>query len=270
MGIGLGGCISLLVLLFVLVGCLAVLGSMGGDQQTGNRQGGGGAQQPAPTPTSTPEASASATPSATPQPTPEPESTPEPEPEPVEAPETVTLSGSGLEATEPFQLERGLTVVEMRHQGNANFIVDLLDEQGNSIAPMGVANVIGSFEGSTPVQVTQGGQHLLDVQGSGSWRIKVKQPRASSAPETTSFRGTSQEATDLFELSGGLHRFEMTHSGDANFIVDLLDENGTSVTMMGLVNEIGPFEGSKAVQVPQDGIYVLAVQANGPWTIEID
>lgn len=62
----------------------------------------------------------------------------------------------------------------------------------------------------------------------------------------------------------------MTHSGDANFIVDLLDENGASVTMMGLVNEIGPFEGSKAVQVPEDGVYVLAVQANGLWTIEID
>ena len=39
---------------------------------------------------------------------------------------------------------------------------------------------------------------------------------------------------------------------------------------MGLVNEIGPFDGSQAVTVPEDGIYLLQVEANGPWTIEIE
>ena len=254
---GLGGCLSVVVVLIVVVSCAALLGDGGQEQADG-----GGGQQAASTPSPAP------TPSSTPEPTPTPE--PESKPEPVEEPKTITLSGSSQEATEPFQLERGLTVIEMQYQGNANFIVDLLDQQGDSVAPMGVANVIGNFEGSTPVQITQGGQHLLDVQASGPWRIKVRQPRASSAPKTTSFKGTSAEATDLFELSGSLHRFELTHSGDENFIVDLLDQNGESVTMMGLVNEIGSFEGSKAVQVPEDGIYLLSVQANGPWTVKID
>jgi hypothetical protein len=158
----------------------------------------------------------------------------------------------------------------MEHQGNANFIVDLLDQNGNSVAPMGVANVIGAFQGSTPVQITRGGQHLLDVQAGGQWQITVEQPRAASAPKTTSFSGNSQQATELFELSGGLHRVQMTHQGDGNFIVDLLDENGASVVLMGLANEIGPFEGSRAMQVPDDGIYLFSVQANGPWTIRID
>lgn len=195
---------------------------------------------------------------------------PEPESAAVQGPPGITLSGSGPEATKPFQLEEGLTVIGMGHQGNTNFIVDILDENGNSVAPMGVANVIGPFEGSTPVQITRSGQYLLDVQNAGQWQIEVKQPRATSAPETTSFSGDSAQATQLFELSGGLHRVELTHQGDANFIVDLLDENGASVVPMGLVNEIGPFDGSRAMTVPDDGIYLFSLQANGPWTITVD
>ncbi|MEJ7842708.1 MAG: hypothetical protein WKF95_13150 [Rubrobacter sp.] len=195
---------------------------------------------------------------------------PEPESAPVQGSGGITLSGSGPEATRPFQLEEGLTVIGMSHQGDANFIVDILDENGNSVAPMGVANVIGPFEGSTPVQIARSGQYLLDVQNAGQWQIQVEQPRADSAPGTTSFSGNSAQATQLFELSGGLHRVELTHQGDANFIVDLLDDNGASVVPMGLVNEIGPFDGSRAMTVPGDGTYLFSVQANGPWTITVD
>jgi hypothetical protein len=182
----------------------------------------------------------------------------------------ITLTGSGPEATRPFQLESGLTVIQMKHQGNADFIVDLLDENGNSVAPINVVNVIGPFQGSTPVQIKRSGQYLLDVQNAGSWQIVVRQPRVESAPKVTTFYGNSAKATQLFELSGGLHRVEMTHQGDANFIVDLLDENGASVVPMGLVNEIGPFDGSRAMTVPDDGIYLFWVEANGPWTIKVD
>jgi len=199
-----------------------------------------------------------------------PEPKPEPAPEPKPAPRPITLEGSGPEATRPFQLESGLTVIEMKHQGNANFIVDLLDENGNSVAPMGVVNVIGPFQGSTPVQIKRDGQYLLDVQNAGNWQIVVKQPRVESAPKVTTFSGNSAQATQLFELSGGLHRVEMTHQGNANFIVDLLDENGASVVPMGLVNDIGPFEGSRAMTVSDDGIYLFWVEANGPWTIKVE
>lgn len=129
--------------------------------------------------------------------------------------------------------------------------------------------MIDPFQGSTPVQIPRGADYLLDVQADGPWQIVVEQPRAASAPQTRRFSGDSQQATQLFALSAGLHRVHMTHQGDSNFIVDLLDENGESVTL-GLANEIGPFDGSRAVQVPVDGIYLFSVQANGPWTINID
>jgi hypothetical protein len=157
----------------------------------------------------------------------------------------------------------------MTHQGISNFIVDFLNTNGNSVAFGIVANVIGPFQGSTPVQIPRGADYLLDVQADGTWQIVVGQPRAASAPQTSSLSGEGQQATQLFALSAGLQRVHMTRQGDSNFIVDLLDENGESVTL-GLADEIGPFDGSRAVQVPVDGIYLFSVQANGPWTINID
>jgi hypothetical protein len=187
----------------------------------------------------------------------------------VVEPAPITLSGSGPAATRLFRLEAGLTVIRMTHQGTSNFIVDFLDTNGNSVAFGSVASVIDPFQGSTPVQIPRGADYLLDVQADGPWQIVVEQPRAASAPQTRRFSGDSQQATQLFALSAGFHRVHMTHQGDSNFIVDLLDENGESVTL-GLANEIGPFDGSRAVQVPVDGIYLFSVQANGPWTINID
>ncbi len=181
----------------------------------------------------------------------------------------IELSGAGQEATDPFDLEPGLAIFRMTHQGQNNFIVDLLDESGQSAAPMGLVNQIGSFEGSYAQQVTAG-QHVLDITADGSWNITVEQPRPDSAPETRSFEGTGKTATEFFQLTEGLHTITLTHQGDANFIVDILNRDGAAVDPMGLVNEIGAFEGSTTVTVPEDGIYLFQVEANGPWTINVE
>lgn len=183
----------------------------------------------------------------------------------VEAPAPIDLSGNGQTATEPFRLESGLAIARMTYQGESNFIVGLLGGNG-ARAGNSLANVIGSFQGSQAVQA-RAGEYLLDVQASGPWMITIEQPRPNTAPRTTSFNGVGKVATDFFQLSEGLNRVELTHQGSSNFIVKLLDKNGASVGM-GLVNEIGPFEGSKAVQIPKDDIYLLQVEADGPWAIQ--
>lgn len=245
---GLMGCGGLVLLIGVLAVGGALLGGGGNNTAT---QGSEGANRGEPEKASSQQAK-------------------EPKPAPPKAPAPVDLTGASAAATEPFQLESGLTIIRMSHQGSENFIVDLLDESGASVAPMGVANVIGPFEGSQAVQIPAAGQHLLNVQADGAWGFTIEQPRVSNAPATTSFSGNSKTATDLFALSGGLHRIKLTHQGDANFIVNLLDQNGASVVPMGVTNEIGPFDGSQAVTVPGDGIYLFQVDANGPWTIEVD
>lgn len=81
------------------------------------------------------------------------------------------------------------------------------------------------------------------------------------------FSGTGQVATQSFNWPGGMMRVTMTHQGNHNFIIKLLDSS-TGEPQQIIVNEIGSFTGSKAFNAPE-GIYVLDVTADGPWTVKI-
>jgi len=93
-------------------------------------------------------------------------------------------------------------------------------------------------------------------------------PTATPTPEPIALSGTGQEATSKFSLEKGLSIFRMTHDGDSNFGVWLLDGEGEKVDL--LVNEIGAFDGSKAVGIKKQGDYILDISADGRWTITIE
>jgi hypothetical protein len=187
-----------------------------------------------------------------------------------EEPVPIELSGNGQTATDTFDLGSGLTIFRMSYQGERNFIVNLLGEPGPQASGVLLANAIGSFDGSYAVKTTAG-EHLLDLQASVPWTITIEQPRPTSAPKTGNYTyNTGKTATDFFDLGKGLKRFAMTHEGDRNFMVWLLDKNGAQVPGGLLANEIGPYEGSRAIQVPKDDIYLLQVEADGIWSVEVE
>jgi len=179
----------------------------------------------------------------------------------------IFLSGFGQQATEPFNLDSGLAIFKMTHQGQLNFIVGLLDRGGENLDPV-VANAIGSSEVSKAVHIPKVAGYVLNVNADGPWTIEVEQPRPSSAPATTSFEGSGSTATSLFQLSRGLHTLRFTHQGQRNFIVGLLDKSGRVVDPV-VANAIGHSNSSKAVRILKDDIYLLNVTADGPWTAEI-
>ena len=86
-------------------------------------------------------------------------------------------------------------------------------------------------------------------------------------PENISFSGDGQEASQEFFLDEGLSIFSMKHSGSSNFIVWLLDSSGNKVDL--LANEVGDFDGAKAVGISQTDDYVLDTDADGPWMVDI-
>ncbi|MDY6931833.1 MAG: hypothetical protein SVJ22_07990 [Halobacteriota archaeon] len=202
-------------------------------------------------------------------PTPEPTSEEEPvvEPESTPTPEPIALSGTGQEATSKFSLEKGLSIFRMSHDGGSNFAVWLLDGEGDKIELL--VNEIGEFDGSKAVSIKKQGDCILDVSADGSWTITIEQPRPSTAPSAPkTLNGKGQQASEVFYLDKGLARFEMTHDGDSNFAVWLLDDEGDNVEL--LVNEIGEFDGSKAVSISKGGIYLLDISADGNWEISIE
>lgn len=82
------------------------------------------------------------------------------------------------------------------------------------------------------------------------------------------FSGMGTKVTQRFSLAAGLVAFKSTsQAGRDNFIVYLTDPSGNQITLA--ANEIGPSVSSTVANVKQSGMYALAVQYDGAWTIEV-
>lgn len=80
--------------------------------------------------------------------------------------------------------------------------------------------------------------------------------------------GVGQQLSDPVALEAGLGVFTMEHDGGSNFAIWLYDAaSGERLEL--LVNEIGPWFGSRAIELPATGDYLLEVTADGNWSVEI-
>ncbi|HZZ29496.1 MAG TPA: hypothetical protein VFE46_15970 [Pirellulales bacterium] len=181
-------------------------------------------------------------------------------------PQPIQLSGKGRQASEKFQLQPGLCVIELNHDGDSNVIVKLLDSNGKELDT--VFNQIGRFNGQRAINVPKGGTCLLDVQADGNWSANIRQPRTTEGQGTPcTLEGRGYKATPFFKLDKGLAEFKLKHQGEERFKVVLLDQNGRPIEY--LINTIGPFDGSKPVSIEEPGLYFLNVSADGNWTVDV-
>lgn len=93
-------------------------------------------------------------------------------------------------------------------------------------------------------------------------------PTPTPAPDddSYSYSDSGQTASESFSLSDGLATFDLSHTGDSNFIVKLVNANTGEEEH--LVNVIGSFDGTVATYTPS-GNYVLDIDANGQWNAGI-
>ena len=223
-----------------------------------------------PFPTSTPAPAATATrlptstptPTATATPTPPPTATPTPTP----LPRPIILTGTGQRFSSKFYLDIGLTVIRMEHEGQSNFAVSLLDNQGLNVEKL--VDGWGSFVGSTAIGVNRAGAYMLDVLAEGQWMIEVDQtsPEMELEPTIALF-GHGRQASPFFNLDSALTVVRMQHDGQSNFAISLLDSQGKQVAS--LANVMGIFDGSSAIGVETPGTYILDIAADGNWTVNI-
>ncbi|MFQ5880258.1 MAG: hypothetical protein ACE5IZ_08815 [Dehalococcoidia bacterium] len=224
---------------------------------------------PAPTPTPTPAAT------PTPTPTPLPTATPTPAPPPA----GYNFTGSGSRVTDEFDLQQGVAIFELTHDGASNFIVWLIDGNGELVELL--ANEIGSFDGAMAIRIhasaifaARPGVYRLEITADGAWSVNIRQPTYTSAPGAPrSFSGAGPSVSGTFTLEEGLAIFTLTHDGSGNFIVSMLAVDGSDAEL--LVNEIGPFDGQNAVGVgplfgPDPGIHILTIDADGNWSVDIE
>lgn len=100
-------------------------------------------------------------------------------------------------------------------------------------------------------------------------------PQPTPEPEPIEFSGEGDDVSSEFMLEEGVTIITMTHDGDSNFAIELLDDTGGYVDL--LVNEIGSFDGTSAIGVRDNniigakpGTHVLNITADGNWTVLIE
>jgi hypothetical protein len=181
-------------------------------------------------------------------------------------PKPISLSGRGKRVAKGLMLEKGVSVFTWKHTGTRNLIIVLKDKSGKPIEWL--VNTIGSHAGSQAAPIPARAAHWLDVNADGTWSMSIKQPRVpkAEAPKATSFSGRGMKALGPFRMSEGVKTFEMSHVGDSNFVVSLLDRNGKNLEM--LTNEIGDYDGKKTLGFP-DAVYMFNIDADGEWTVDI-
>lgn len=163
-----------------------------------------------------------------------------------------------------FKSGGGVTIFKFDHRGRQNFVVQYA--QGDSAQLL--VNEIGNTQGSKAVGMPAG-DYVLDVATTGEWSIQVEQSIVESAPgPPRRLSGKGQAASEFIGLKAGPATFRVSHQGSGIFAPTLLrGTDGGVVTV--LANELGRFTGSKTVEIPADGVYLVDVIATGGWTIDV-
>ena len=76
-------------------------------------------------------------------------------------------------------LNSGIAIFRMTHDGSGDFIVSLLDSDGNPVVNSnGVSPIViemGAFNGSIAVGIQRKGEYVLDITADGNWTVTVEQ-----------------------------------------------------------------------------------------------
>jgi hypothetical protein len=123
------------------------------------------------------------------------------QPRPTSAPPGSAYAGSGDAATELFYLTPGAHTFTWSHTGSSNFIVWLLDANGQWVDLL--ANEIGSSSGSKIVGVA-GGLYLLDVSADGAWQVSTPVITLPSASVSRPTGPRTVRRSRRFTVSGKL------------------------------------------------------------------
>ncbi len=82
-------------------------------------------------------------------------------------------SGHGDDVTSWVTLKQGLARFSFTHNGSSNFIIHLLDSDGNVVEFL--ANEIGAVNANTAISVESNGVYLLQITADGNWTINADQ-----------------------------------------------------------------------------------------------
>ncbi len=174
------------------------------------------------------------------------------------------FSGHGARVLTIRVTVRAPLVVTATHAGSANFIVELVGRGRHDL----LVNEIGSYAGQVAAEDVRPGRYRLPVDADGAWTIVVTRPvpgpSAKAVPAV--FRGHGSRVLRIRARRALQPVVTAAHRGRSNFIVMLIGYGNLTGSTL-LFNEIGRYRGQTLVDDMPTGSYLLAVEADGDWTI---
>ena len=203
-------------------------------------------------------------------PTPTPGGTPTPTMPPFFVQELFHTNGNGDRLTSPFDLASGVLRLRVKHEGSGRIVVEILSEaDGRSEVSV---DHIGGYAGWRAHPVSEG-PHRIKITARGKWFFSVSQPNWTRGVPPP-YAGNGDDVVWPIELNSGITPFQMTHSGEGKFQVQLISADGFNTEIV--ADHFGPYERTVALQVAETslvgltpGVYGAAVQADGDWTLEV-
>ncbi len=84
----------------------------------------------------------------------------------------VKVAGVGKHSSDQFELRTGLYIVKTNHDGERNFIVQLLHDDGRIESLF--TNKIGRVSESNAYKIDKSGYYLIDITADGEWTITME------------------------------------------------------------------------------------------------
>ena len=112
----------------------------------------------------------------------------------------------------------------------------------------------------------------MHITADGTWRVELTQPVWDGGESPPfSWAGTGDDVKGPINLETGTRSVDITHNGSSNFVVELVNADGTLAEK--LVNIVGGYDGSIEVKIHSmigltPDTYGLVITADGGWTVD--
>lgn len=180
------------------------------------------------------------------------------------------VGGSGYGVSDDFELLDGLVAFVYEHDGESNFLVQVLDAETGGILDV-VANENGTVTGAA-AEPAAAGEYTLEVTADGDWEIVIVQPSPPQQAVRTPPVATEDSGSGVVgpvALTGG-ETLTASHDGGSNFIVEVFDDLASTAEDIELaVNQIGAVDDA-ATSLSLEELVWVDVTADGNWSLSIE